>query len=123
MQELAAASDLSVEQLQRLTAADRQPRGLDEPLHEISEGGATFGDLLRDPRAEEAFEELTTRRVATDMPRLLDRVDERERMVVKVRYGLDGRRRTLRELGESLGVSTERVRQIEQKALEKMRAA
>ncbi len=123
MQELAAASGLSVDQLQRLAAADRQPRGLDEPLHEISEGGTTLGDLLCDPRAEEAFEELTTCRVATDIPRLLERVNQRERMVVNVRYGLEGRRRTLRELGESLGVSTERVRQIEQEALEKMRAA
>ncbi|MGO9487858.1 MAG: sigma-70 family RNA polymerase sigma factor [Solirubrobacteraceae bacterium] len=123
LRELAAASDLTVEQLQRLTAADRQPRGLDEPLHAMAEGGATFGDMVRDPVAEEAYEEAVSRREVSELPRLLERVTERERIVIEVRYGLDGTERTLRELGQMLGVSAERVRQIEQTALEKMRTA
>jgi DNA-directed RNA polymerase sigma subunit (sigma70/sigma32) len=51
------------------------------------------------------------------------RVNERERAVIRDRFGLAGSERTLRELGQTLGVSAERVRQIEQSALEKMRAA
>jgi RNA polymerase primary sigma factor len=121
--ELAEASEITVEQLQRLTVADRQSRGLDEPLQTTAEEGATFGDMVRDPRAEEAYEQVASRRDISVLPRLLEQVNARERTVIEVRYGLRGRQRTLRELGETLGVSAERVRQIEQSALEKMRAA
>jgi RNA polymerase primary sigma factor len=120
--ELATDSELTIGQLQKLLVAERQPRGLDEPIDETTRGGATFGDLLRDPSAEEAFEELAMRLGATEVPRLLGRLTRRERMVIEARYGLGGPERTLRELGQFMGVSAERVRQIEQTALEKMRA-
>jgi RNA polymerase primary sigma factor len=120
--ELATDSELTLAQLQKLLVAERQPRGLQEPIDETTRGGATFGDLLSDPSAEEAFEELATRLGATDVPRLLGRLTRRERTVIEARYGLGCPERTLRELGQSMGVSAERVRQIEQTALEKMRA-
>jgi RNA polymerase primary sigma factor len=120
--ELATDSELKLGQLQKLLVAERQPRGLQEPIDEATGGGATFGDLLSDPCAEEAFEEIATRLGATEVPRLLGRLTRRERGVIEARYGLGGPERTLRELGQSLGVSAERVRQIEQTALEKMRA-
>jgi RNA polymerase sigma factor (sigma-70 family) len=120
--ELATDSELTLAQLQKLLVVERQPRGLEEPIDEATRGGATFGDLLSDPCAEEAFEELATRLGATEVPRLLGRLTQRERAVIEARYGLDGPERTLRELGRSMGVSAERVRQIEQMALEKMRA-
>jgi RNA polymerase sigma factor (sigma-70 family) len=123
LRELAAASDVTLEQLQRLTVADRQLRSLEEPVREMTDGGATFGDLLRDPRAEEAYEELATRLDVPEISRMLDHLSERERTVVEARYGLDGPERTLRELGQTMGVSAERVRQIEQLALEKMHTA
>jgi RNA polymerase primary sigma factor len=123
LQELADLCETSVEQLQSLHAADRPSRGLDEPVHGFAEGGATFGETLSDACAEEPYEELLTRGEVSELPRLLESVSERERMVIDVRYGLGGRRRTLRELGQTMGVSAERVRQIEHGALEKMRAA
>ncbi|HSZ03724.1 MAG TPA: sigma-70 family RNA polymerase sigma factor [Solirubrobacteraceae bacterium] len=123
VQELASASELTLEQLHRLTVADRQPRGLEEPIDEPGGTSATFGDSLRDPRAEEVFDELPLRLGAAEIPRLLAQLSRRERAVIAARYGLDGPERTLRELGRELGVSAERVRQIEQTALEKMRAA
>ncbi len=124
LRELAAASGLTTVQLQRLKVADRQPRGLDEPLQTTAgEGVATFGDIVRDPRAEEAYEQVASRREISELGRLLERVNTRERTVIEVRFGLRGKERTLRELGEALGVSAERVRQIESSALEKMRAA
>jgi DNA-directed RNA polymerase sigma subunit (sigma70/sigma32) len=122
MPELATDSELTMLQLQRLLVAERQPRGLEEPIDESTRGGATFGDLLCDPAAEEAFEELATRLGAAEVPGLLARLSRRERRVVESRYGLRGPERTLRELGQRMGVSAERVRQIEQTALEKMRA-
>jgi RNA polymerase sigma factor (sigma-70 family) len=121
MPELATDSELTMLQLQRLLVAERQPRGLEEPIDEASSAGATFGDLLCDPCAEEAFEELATRLGAAEVPRLLGRLSGRERTVVEARYGFGGPEQTLRELGQVMGVSAERVRQIEQAALEKMR--
>ncbi len=122
--ELARASGLTVEQLQKLTVAERQPRGLQEPVDASAGAGAsTFGETLSDPRAEEAYDELATRLGAAEVPRLLERLSERERVVIKARYGLAGPERTLRELGLAMGVSAERVRQIEQGALESMRSA
>jgi RNA polymerase primary sigma factor len=119
--ELASDSELTLGQLQKLLVAERQPRGLQEPIDETTGGGATFGDLLRDPSAEEAFEELAMRLSAAEVPRLLGHLSLRERGVIEARFGLGGPELTLRELGQSMGVSAERVRQIEQTALEKMR--
>jgi RNA polymerase primary sigma factor len=121
--ELAAESQLTLEQLHRLSVADRRPRGLEEPLDEDGTGGATFGDSVRDPRAEEAYDELALRMAAEEIPRLLTHLSERERRVIDARYGLRGTESTLRELGEELGISAERTRQIEQTALETMRVA
>jgi RNA polymerase primary sigma factor len=53
---------------------------------------------------------------------MLARLSERERTVLRSHFGLDGRERTLRELGDRLGISGERVRQIEYEALDKLRA-
>src|ERR1700736_3474885 len=63
--ELASDSELSLAQLQKLLVAERQPRGLEEPIDESRSGGATLGDLLSDPCAEEAFDELAMRLGAT----------------------------------------------------------
>jgi RNA polymerase primary sigma factor len=123
LRELAAQSELTVEQLQKLTVADRQPRSLEEPAHEGPEGGATFGDLVRDPSAEEAYDDIAARAEVCELPRLLDHASARERAVIEARYGLDGPERTLRELGQRIGVSAERVRQIEEAGLAKMRTA
>ena len=119
--ELAVASELTMLQLQSLLVAERQPRALQEPIDGAASGGATFGDLLADPAAEEAFEELAMNIGSADVPRLLTHLSVRERQVVESRYGLCGPERTLRQLGQAMGVSAERVRQIEQGALEKMR--
>jgi RNA polymerase primary sigma factor len=123
LRELADDSELTMTQLQKLIVAERQPRGLEEPVDDTSRGGATFGDLLCDAGAEEAYEEMVTRLGAAEVPRLLMRLSARERSVIEARYGIKGPERTLRELGQRMGVSAERVRQIEQAALEKMRAA
>jgi len=123
LRELAEESELTVEQLQKLTVADRQPRSFEQPAHEGSEGGATFGDLVRDPGAEDAYDEIAARAQVRELPRLLDRTSARERAVIEARFGLDGPERTRRELGERIGVSAERVRQIEEAGLEEMRTA
>src|SRR6202030_429689 len=118
------ASGVPLGQLQSLVAAERCARTLEQEVSDRSSGDATLvGDLLADPRAEDEYDELATRLAAADVPNLLGRLNERQRSVIEARYGLVGREWSLRELSESMGVSAERVRQIEEAALHAMRAA
>jgi RNA polymerase sigma factor (sigma-70 family) len=119
--DVAAAAGLSQAQVESLICADRTPHGLDEPAGGASEG-ATAGDHLADPPAQDAYERADRRLLSAELPRLLATLTERERTVVCSRYGIGQRRRTLRDIGEGLGVSAERVRQIEQASLEKLNA-
>lgn len=121
--ELADHTGLRREQVENLIAAERKPRALDEPVGGEDDGVGTFGELLADPRAEEAYDRVPRQLEAARLPDLLDGLSDRERAIVRARYGLDGPERTLRELATGLGVSAERVRQIEQEALGKLREA
>jgi RNA polymerase sigma factor (sigma-70 family) len=120
--DLARGSGLTVDQVQHLTAADREPRGLQEPVRG-QDGGVTLGDLLADPPAEDAFDEVAEHTWLEQLPRALGELDEREDRIVRGRFGLGGPERTRRELGARLGISAERVRQIEKGALDRMHAA
>ena len=120
--DLAHATGLAAAQVERLLAVERTPQRLDEPLGEGRGTAATFQDLLSDPRAEDEFDRAVRRLEAAGRPRsLLEGLSERERTVVSARFGLCGPRRTLREIAAALGLSAERVRQIEQEALERLR--
>jgi RNA polymerase sigma factor (sigma-70 family) len=121
--ELSAATGLSCDQIGRLIAAERRPRGLEEPIDGDQGTTASFGDLIVDPPAEDAYDAVTWRAQLEQLPRLLAALSDRERAIVRGHYGLDGPARTLRELASTLGVSAERVRQIEQVAFDKLRDA
>jgi RNA polymerase primary sigma factor len=121
--ELSRETGLSRDQIGQLSAAERRPRGLEEPIDGDQGSAATFGDALADPRAEDAYDVVTWRAHLEELPGLLGTLSDRERAIVRGHYGLDGPARTLRELAATLGVSAERVRQVEQTALGKMRVA
>jgi DNA-directed RNA polymerase sigma subunit (sigma70/sigma32) len=123
LSDLAESTGLSREQVERLMAAERKPRALEEPLGSDGEAGGTFGDLLADPNAEDAYDCVPRRLEVQTLPALLSGLNDRERTIVGARYGLDGPEQTLGELAGRLGVSAERVRQIEQRALDKLRDA
>jgi len=121
--EISAATCLSREHVDHLVAAERRPRALEEPIDGDRGDMGSVGELLVDPAAEDAYEDVTWRLQLDELPRLLEVLTDRERAIVCGHYGVDGPPRTLRELADVLGVSAERVRQIEQGALDKLRVA
>jgi RNA polymerase primary sigma factor len=120
--DVAAATGLSSTQIENLTAVDRTPRALDQRVGGEDGGGATFGEFLADPRAENDYHAIFSRMEIQEVRRRVPgRLCERERTVLRDRYGIGCQEHTLQEIATRLGVSAERVRQIEQKALEKLR--
>ena len=121
--QLAAATGFSRAQLDNLLATDRMPRSLEEPVSGGESGGATFGDTVPDPAAEWEYEQVLDKLEVQGVRELADRLDERERTVLSGHYGLGQPAQTLSTIGAGLGLTAERVRQIEANALEKLRAA
>jgi RNA polymerase sigma factor (sigma-70 family) len=121
--ELARRSGVDEQQLANLLAADRPARGLEQPLHGEEGTVGTFGELIADPLAEDEYEQVITRIAASQVRDLLSGLSDRERMILGAHLGVDGPAQSLREIAERLGVSVERVRQLEERALGKLRAA
>jgi RNA polymerase primary sigma factor len=118
--ELAPLVGLPRWQIESLTRADRNTRGLDEPAAGERSTGTSLAELLADVPAQDAYERVDQRELASTVPSLLAHLDERERTIIRSRYGLDRPAQTLREVAPNLGISAERVRQIEHDALEKL---
>jgi RNA polymerase primary sigma factor len=122
--QIAEGSDLTHEQVANLIASDQPARAIDEPLPGEDGSLGTFGELLVDPIAEDAYERALDEIEVEQLRSLLSGLSDRERAVLRARYGLDdGEEQTLKEIASQLGLSAERVRQIEQRALGKLRAA
>ncbi len=97
-----------------------EPLSLSEPLRE--DGDAELGDVVEDRSAESPFETAATALLPEEISRLLAPLDEREREILKLRFGLDrGEPRTLEEVGEHFNLTRERIRQIEARAMSKLR--
>jgi RNA polymerase primary sigma factor len=122
-EELALDSGLTGEQISDLLAVERLPQSLDEPVAGFDGELGAFGELLVDPLASDAYEQLLDDSEIEQIRALLGSLNQRERSILRSRYGLGGREQSLREVGERLGLSGERVRQIEERALGKLRAA
>jgi len=97
-----------------------EPLSLSEPLRE--DGDAELGDVVEDRSAESPFEVAATAMLPEEITRLLGPLDEREREILRLRFGLDrGEPRTLEEVGEHFNLTRERIRQIEARAMSKLR--
>jgi RNA polymerase sigma factor (sigma-70 family) len=98
-----------------------EPLSLSEPLRE--DGDAELGDVVEDRSAESPFEVAATALLPEEIQRLLAPLDEREREILRLRFGLDGsgEGRTLEEVGEHFQLTRERIRQIEARAMSKLR--
>jgi RNA polymerase primary sigma factor len=118
-EEVAADCGLSVE---RVTLVRRHRRPLVSLAAPVGEDGDTvLADLLADDEAESPFDAAATALEREALETQLARLNPREQIVLRARFGLDARARTLAELGEELDITRERVRQIEAKALGKLR--
>ncbi len=118
--ELGDALGLPEEQVKRMLEAVRQPISLSMPVGESGE--SQFGDFIEDERIAPPEEQASRTLLERDLVQSLEQLPERERMVLELRYGLtDGQRRTLEEVGRSLGITRERARQIEGEALRRLR--
>ncbi len=119
--ELADRTNIELEQAEALLTADARSRSLDEPIENQDGELGTLGDLLEDPLSAAAYEDVVDTVAGEQLRALLSRLTEREREVVQARFGFDAPAEKLSEVGERLGVSAERVRQIEERALAKLR--
>ena len=118
--ELADRLGLTVERLREVRLAAQDVASLDRPIGE--DGDATMGDLVADESAEDPERSATAALVRADTGRALDALPLREREVIGLRFGLlDGEEHTLEDIGDRLGLTRERIRQIEKKALTKLR--
>ena len=121
--ELAEAAEMPLDQVQNLIAVERAPSSLQERLPGDEEMATTFAERLADPATEEDFERVVDLVEGERINDLAAGLDERERRIVFAHYGIDCPQRTLREIGQEFGLSVERVRQLEERALAKLRQA
>jgi RNA polymerase primary sigma factor len=108
--------------LAMLKQASQRPTSLDEP---INEGEATrYSEIIGDERAEDPLEALSDSNLQGELGDLLGVLDQRERQIIDERFGLNGQKpMTLEEVGSQFGVTRERIRQLQNVALTKMRKA
>jgi len=121
VEEIAIALGQPVERIQRVLEAARRPVSLETPVGD--EGEHTLGDFLTDDEVPSPTDFASSQLLRQDLSAALDHLSERERRIIDLRYGLvDGRRRTLEEVGRALGMTRERARQIEAEALRRLRS-
>ena len=119
-EELADAMEMSVERVRTVLKMAQQPISMQAPVGEADE--THFGDLIEDRTAENPSEVTSFNLLKGSLGEVLNGLSERERRILELRYGLnDGYPRTLEEVGQQYEVTRERIRQIEAKALRKLR--
>ena len=120
--ELAEELGLSEAKVAHLKNVAVRPASLDAKIN--ADDDTAFGDLVSDDRAEDPFAALRDKDLREEVGDLLDVLDPRERKIISFRFGLGGgKERTLEEVGRKFGVTRERIRQLQNIALLKMRKA
>jgi RNA polymerase primary sigma factor/RNA polymerase nonessential primary-like sigma factor len=119
--ELAAVAELREERVVELRRVARDSLSLDTPVG--PEGETRVADLIEETDVLAAHEVVEFRALAEQLRAVVDKLPPREAMIITWRYGLnDGRRRSLQEIAEKLGVTKERIRQLEKSALATLRS-
>jgi len=119
-EEIADAMGISTSKVRRTLEASMHPLSLEMPVGQDGEG--RMGDFIEDDRVSTPAEAAAASMLREQIEEVLQKLPERERKIIQLRYGLkDGRYRTLEEVGVEFGITRERIRQIEAVALRKLR--
>jgi len=120
-EEVAAKVEVPVERLEELRRQAQAPSSLDAPVGE--DAGASMGDLLPDDQVAMPSDVASAALLADDLRTALEALDERDQTILEARFGLSGQQpRTLESVANELGLTRERVRQLEVRALARLRA-
>ena len=121
IEEIAKEVDASPRKVKTALQIVRMPLSFDQPIGDDEED-LTLLDLVSKTGTEDVEKEVVEEALHKEIERLLNVLDKRERTIIEERFGLNGKEpKTLNEVGEKLGISRERVRQLEQRALKKLR--
>ena len=119
-EEIAEAMELPVERVREIQKISQEPVSLETPIGE--EEDSHLGDFIQDDNVPVPADEAAFTLLKEQLTEVLGTLTEREQKVLRLRFGLDdGRARTLEEVGREFNVTRERIRQIEAKALRKLR--
>ncbi len=120
-EELSVFMDMPIEKIREIFRSSLTPISLETPIGDESDS-SKLGDFVKDDKTETPESNLFRNLLRRDLDEIMSELSERERMVIKLRFGLvDDRPRTLEEVGKVYDVTRERIRQIEAKALKKLR--
>jgi len=120
--EIAEEVGMNASKVTQLKQAAIRPASLDAPVGE--EDSTEFGELVGDVAAVDPFESLSDKNIQVEVGELLGQLDDREKKIINARFGLDGSDPiTLEEVGDKFGVTRERIRQLQNIALAKLRKA
>ena len=119
-EEIAEVMDISVERVREILKISQEPVSLETPIGE--EEDSHLGDFIQDQNVPVPAEAAASNLLRDQLNEVLDTLTEREQKVLRLRFGMDdGRARTLEEVGKEFQVTRERIRQIEAKALRKLK--
>ncbi len=120
IEEIAEYLEMPIEKVEKALRVAKEPISMDKPIGK--DGDTSLGEIIQDDRTLSAEEELKIGSLRERLNETLNMLSPRERKVIELRYGLDGKKpRTLEEVGQELGLTRERVRQLETQAIDKLR--
>ncbi len=122
-EEIAIEMQIPTNKIAHMKSVSVRPASLDAPIND-EEGGSPFGEIVGDENAISPYDTLREKNIQGDLRDLLDSLEEREARIIKLRFGIDGNNEmTLEEVGRLFNVTRERVRQLQNLAISKMRKA
>ena len=118
--ELAEEMNLPVSKISHLMAVSKKPSSLESPIND--EEGTSLGDIIADEKTSSPSESLQSKSLRGDIDHVISSLEPREADIIRLRFGLEGRDPlTLEEVGEKIGITRERVRQLQEQAIRNAR--